>query len=200
MAQINPDLPDVGSDVDAWGPIVNAAFTALINQGNSSDAALAIIAETIRDTVAATLVAGANVTLTVDDAGNTITIAATGGGGGAVTSVAGKTGVVVLAAADIASGTFVPARLPAASETAVGGVALATAAETTTGTDNTRAVHPAGLKVELDKKATTTALNAKVGSSDGTITNIRKVTAAAHAALVASPPADHATTHYDIVG
>jgi hypothetical protein len=32
-------------------------------------------------------------------------------------------------------------------------VELATAAETTAGTDNTRAVHPAGLKVALDKKA-----------------------------------------------
>lgn len=42
---------------------------------------------------------------------------------------------------------------PDASETVKGIVELATAAETTTGTDNTRAVHPAGLKVELDKKA-----------------------------------------------
>ena len=42
---------------------------------------------------------------------------------------------------------------PAATETAAGIVELATAAETTTGTDATRAVHPAGLKVELDKKA-----------------------------------------------
>ena len=42
---------------------------------------------------------------------------------------------------------------PEASETVAGKVELATAAETTTGTDNTRAVHPAGLKVELDKKA-----------------------------------------------
>ncbi len=40
---------------------------------------------------------------------------------------------------------------PAATETAAGIVELATAAETTTGTDATRAVHPAGLKVELDK-------------------------------------------------
>jgi hypothetical protein len=40
----------------------------------------------------------------------------------------------------------------AASETAKGIVELATAAETTTGTDDTRAVHPKGLKVELDKK------------------------------------------------
>ncbi|KJR48388.1 Phage tail fiber protein [Desulfosporosinus sp. I2] len=38
------------------------------------------------------------------------------------------------------------------SQTVKGHVELATAAETTTGTDNTRAVHPAGLKVELDKK------------------------------------------------
>jgi hypothetical protein len=38
-----------------------------------------------------------------------------------------------------------------ASETVKGIVELATAAETTTGTDATRAVHPAGLKVELDK-------------------------------------------------
>jgi hypothetical protein len=45
------------------------------------------------------------------------------------------------------------ATVPAASETVAGKVELATAAETTTGTDNTRAVHPAGLKVELDKKA-----------------------------------------------
>jgi hypothetical protein len=39
-----------------------------------------------------------------------------------------------------------------ASETRPGIVELATAAETTAGTDDTRAVHPAGLKVELDKK------------------------------------------------
>ena len=43
--------------------------------------------------------------------------------------------------------------ISAASETSTGAVELATAAETTAGTDNTRAVHPAGLKVELDKKA-----------------------------------------------
>lgn len=41
--------------------------------------------------------------------------------------------------------------IPDASETVPGVVELATAAETTTGTDNSRAVHPAGLKVELDK-------------------------------------------------
>jgi hypothetical protein len=57
----------------------------------------------------------------------------------------------------IATTAFVNAEIandvPSASETVAGRVELATAAETTTGTDNTRAVHPAGLKVELDKKA-----------------------------------------------
>lgn len=39
------------------------------------------LAEYIRDTIGATLVAGSNVSVTVDDAGDTITIASTGGGG-----------------------------------------------------------------------------------------------------------------------
>ena len=46
------------------------------------------------------------------------------------------------------------AHVPASASEAVKGIVeLATAAETTAGTDNTRAVHPAGLKIELDKKA-----------------------------------------------
>ncbi len=36
--------------------------------------------EVVRDTIAAALVAGSNITITVDDVGNTIGIAATGGG------------------------------------------------------------------------------------------------------------------------
>jgi hypothetical protein len=51
----------------------------------------------------------------------------------------------------LATTAFVHAATPAASEIVKGVVELATAAETTTGTDATRAVHPAGLKVELDK-------------------------------------------------
>lgn len=45
----------------------------------------------------------------------------------------------------ITSGTFDPARLPAATEVAIGAVELATTTETATGTDTTRAVTPAGL-------------------------------------------------------
>jgi hypothetical protein len=63
-----------------------------------------------------------------------------------VQSVAGKTGAVTLATTDIASGVFDAARLPTSSDTAVGVVELATAAETVTGTDGTRAVTPLGLK------------------------------------------------------
>ncbi|SDG47427.1 hypothetical protein [Desulfosporosinus hippei] len=52
------------------------------------------------------------------------------------------------------------------SETVKGHVELATAAETTTGTDTTRAVHPAGLKVELDKKIPLTQKGATSGVCD----------------------------------
>lgn len=47
--------------------------------------------ENARDAIGAALVAGANITITVDDAGNTITIAATGGGGGGSGDVVGPT-------------------------------------------------------------------------------------------------------------
>lgn len=47
----------------------------------ASIASIASINETIDDRVAALLVAGANITLTYNDAANTLTIAASGGGG-----------------------------------------------------------------------------------------------------------------------
>lgn len=56
-----------------------------------------------------------------------------------------------------------------ATETAQGVVELATAAETTTGTDATRAVHPAGLKVELDKKALVSHTHTAANISDSTV-------------------------------
>lgn len=68
----------------------------------------------------------------------------------------------------------------AATESIAGKVELATAAETTTGTDSTRAVHPAGLKVELDKKANLATVNTftagnisqekPLPATDGTVT------------------------------
>jgi hypothetical protein len=76
-------------------------------------------------------------------------------------ATASAKGVVQLAdAAAITAGTAgrvvdaaqLKTAVPDSTETVKGIVELATAAETTTGTDATRAVHPAGLKVELDKK------------------------------------------------
>lgn len=87
-----------------------------------------------------------------------------------------------------------------ASETVAGFVELATAAETTTGTDSTRAVHPAGLKVELDKKAplvspaltgTPTAPTAAVGTAT---TQLATTAFVANQAGVSSPLMDGTAT------
>lgn len=77
-------LPTVGES--AWGNKLNTAVNAVNAQvdtnttaiGNKLDTSAA--AELIRDTMGTALVAGANVTITPNDAGDTITIAATGGG------------------------------------------------------------------------------------------------------------------------
>ncbi|MFH6942847.1 hypothetical protein [Flavobacterium sp. FlaQc-50] len=53
----------------------------------------------------------------------------------------------------------------ASTESKAGKVQLANAAETTTGTETTKAVHPAGLKVELDKKANLLAALRKVSAN-----------------------------------
>ncbi|AWT34502.1 hypothetical protein DM785_02285 [Deinococcus actinosclerus] len=58
--------------------------------------------EEIQDVVAALIQAGAGVTKTYDDAGNVLTLSASGGtGSGGVTSVAGRTGAVTLTTADL---------------------------------------------------------------------------------------------------
>lgn len=62
-----------------------------------------------------------------------------------------------LNASQLTSGTVPEARLTVASTTAKGIVQLATAAEVTAGTDDTKAVTAAGVKVELDKKVTMVA-------------------------------------------
>ena len=54
-----------------------------------------------------------------------------------------------MSAAKITSGTFAAARLPAATDSAIGGIELATVAEVITGTDMSRAVTPNGLTARL---------------------------------------------------
>lgn len=61
----------------------------------------------------------------------------------------------------------------AASETVSGRVELATAAEATTGTDTTRAVHPAGLKAVADTKAALSHTHAATDIASGTIATAR---------------------------
>ena len=100
---------------------------------------------------------------------------------------AGTAGRVVDAAQLLTATT-----LTDASDTAKGVVELATAAETTTGTDTTRAVTPAGLKVELDKKAplaspTFTGTPAAPTASAGTKTTQLATTAFVDAAISAIP-------------
>lgn len=62
--------------------------------------------------------------------------------------------------AGMLGGTSTSPTVRTGSETQTGVLELATAAETTTGTSNALAVHPAGLKVELDKKANTADVGA----------------------------------------
>lgn len=70
------------------------------------------------------------------------------------TAIAGKANTShTHATGDVTSGTFAAARLPAATETAIGAVELATTSEATTGTDTTRAVTAAGVKAVADTKA-----------------------------------------------
>ena len=92
-------------------------------------------------------------------------------GTGSVSKVAGKSpdieGNVSLSAEDIGAANnneFDEHVTQSASETTKGHIELATIAETTAGTDNTRAVHPAGLKVELDKKVSKTQGSWVVGT------------------------------------
>lgn len=85
------DLPEPGVTAGPeWASKLNAALTAL-NEGKLDEAAAA---ELIRDIMGATLVEGPGVTITPDDAGDTIMISASGGGGSSPFPVFGSTGLV----------------------------------------------------------------------------------------------------------
>jgi hypothetical protein len=77
------------------------------------------------------------------------------------------------AASDVTSGTFDPARLPAATDTAQGAVELATTAEALTGTDTTRAVTAAGVKAVADTKAASSHTHAASDITSGTVATAR---------------------------
>ena len=78
-----------------------------------------------------------------------------------------------------------------ATEISASHVELATAAETTTGTDGTRAVHPAGLKVELDKKLnkagdTATGILAAQANTSYTVAQLHNVILSTSDAVIGS--------------
>jgi len=66
-------LPFDEGEFIVLGPIQNGAYVAPVSGGTTDP-------EIVRDTMAAALVAGSNITLTVNDAADTITIASTAGG------------------------------------------------------------------------------------------------------------------------
>lgn len=90
---ISPTLPTDGQS--DWDVPLNAALTELVDGHNDNETAIAgkldtsAAPELIRDTMGTALVAGANVTITPNDVGDTITIAASGGGGAAWGSISG---------------------------------------------------------------------------------------------------------------
>jgi hypothetical protein len=186
-----PAIPSSGGTPWAtWGTAVHDAATEVVDgRLNATN-----LAETIRDTIASALVAGSGATITVDDAANTITITATATGTTDPEVVRDTIGTALVGTAPVTktvndAGDTITIAVSAASDTAQGVVELATSAETTTGTDTTRATHPAGVKAVADTK-----LGIVSGSG---LADIHKVTQAAYDALGAGRPAGRI---YVIVG
>jgi hypothetical protein len=86
-ADIHANLP--AANAVPSGCLYSCTTHSLVYRSDGSSwstwATLGGDAEFIRDTMGTALVAGTNVTITVNDAGDTITIASTGGGGGGAT-------------------------------------------------------------------------------------------------------------------
>lgn len=125
----------------------------------TSPAVVAAIKEVVRDTIGTALVAGSNVTLTVNDAGDTITVASSGGGAlfadpnadriAFWDDSAGAFAALTHSAPLSISGTTLS--VSAATTSAQGIVELATTTEAATGTDSSRAVTPAGVAAYGDQ-------------------------------------------------
>ena len=148
---------DTSSALDTVVPTEKAVATALSGKAASSHShSIANVSglQTALDGKQGTLTAGTNISISNGTISNTysysLPAATTSARGGVVVSTTASNGVALA----ISSGT-VSVAATAASTTAVGTVRLATTSEATTGTSESVAVTPKGLKTELDKKANT---------------------------------------------
>ena len=124
---------DVGVSVQAHSAVLDAT-TASFTVADETKLGLSASLEEVRDDLATVLTAGTNITITADDALDTITISASGGGGGggAVDSVNTQTGVVVLDAADVGADPVGSADAAEAASQPLDAVLTATTASFTT--------------------------------------------------------------------
>jgi uncharacterized Zn ribbon protein len=108
--------------------------------GTQPSTTISDFAEAVRDTMGVALVAGTNITITPDDAANTITINSTASTSGEVESVNGQIGIVVLDQDDILDGTTAK-QFTATEKTKLAGIATAATANSTDAQLRDRATH-----------------------------------------------------------
>jgi len=127
------------------------------------------LSQTLSDTLANKLVAGTNVSLNYDAGTGETTISAAASSGGnsseTVTTVAGRTGDVVLVAGDITAGTLATARIPSLDATKLtsGTLAIGRIPTGTTSTTVALGMHTHSVS---DVTNLQTTLDAKAGTSD----------------------------------
>lgn len=114
----------------ATGATANSTDATLLDRANhtgtQSSGTISDFVEAVQDTMAATIVAGTNITATYNDTAGTITLDATGGGGGGSTnlSIASITATTLTVVSDTGTDAIIPASTNAAA-------GLATAAQIT---------------------------------------------------------------------
>lgn len=151
-------LPEPGGDNGVWGVILNDFLRQVHTEGGLLQADVVDTAQ-----IADAAITNAKISPTADIAQSKIS--------GLSTALAGKADTShAHAAADISSGVFNAARLPGATEIAVGAVELATTSEAIAGSDAVRAVTPAGLTAALNARILINATSGQEAAApEGTI-------------------------------
>lgn len=176
-------LANVDNTPDSSKPVSGPQQAALDGKAalahTHAPADITSLVEFIQDTVAAFLVQGANVTLTYDDSGNTLTIAATGGGGGG-DLVDGNYGDVTVSG----GGTVITINSDVVTFAKMQEIATGTViGRTTAGTGNPETITMAALKTALDVgiadvSGLSAALGDKLNAASPTSTGIAQHTGA----------------------